>query len=170
MINLNLKINKQEFKKKLNIRDGINGLPGKDGVDGIGIPGTPGIDGKDGSPDTPEQVKDKLSSLKGDERLDKSAIKGIDELLKEVKHNFNAGRGTSPGGTGRTFDSIVRDQQVSIGLTYNIDGTLATATTSLGARTFSYSNGVLISMTGDGVYKSKSFLYNTQGQLTDSIL
>lgn len=170
MINVNLKINKEEFKKKLNIKDGVDGLPGKDGLDGIGIPGTPGKNGNDGSPDTPEQVRDKLSSLKGDERLDKSSIKGIDELIKEVKHNFNAGRGISPGGTGRTFDSIVRDQQVSKGITYNTDGTLSGVTSSIGDKSFVYSLGVLTSMTGTGVYKSKSFTYDTQGKLTNLVV
>ncbi len=48
-------------------------------VSRIRIPkdGKPGEKGKDGSPDTPVQVKDKLESLKGDERLDASAIKNL---------------------------------------------------------------------------------------------
>src|SRR3990167_4572592 len=35
--------------------------------------------GNDGSPDTPQQVRDKLQSLRGGERLDKTAIKGLAE-------------------------------------------------------------------------------------------
>ena len=34
---------------------------------------------------TPEQVRDKLETLKDDERLDKSAIKGLQEEIKELK-------------------------------------------------------------------------------------
>jgi len=39
--------------------------------------GKQGEKGKDGSPDTPVQVKEKLESLRGDERLDASAIKNL---------------------------------------------------------------------------------------------
>jgi hypothetical protein len=39
--------------------------------------GKTGEKGKDGSPDTAEEVKDKLESLKGDERLDARAIKNL---------------------------------------------------------------------------------------------
>lgn len=63
--------------------DGVNGLNGSDGKDGLN--GKDGMDGKDGSPDTPEQIADKLESLEGEERLDKSAIKGLDELEKYVR-------------------------------------------------------------------------------------
>lgn len=43
-----------------------------------------GIDGKDGSPDTAKEIKDKLETLKGEERLDSSAIKGLDILEKGI--------------------------------------------------------------------------------------
>lgn len=87
-------------------RDGRDGVDGKDGRDGapgprgekgergepgpvgraiFGARGADGKDGKDGSPDTPEQVRDKLEALKGDERTDKSAIKGIEDIEKQVK-------------------------------------------------------------------------------------
>ena len=73
---------------------GINGLDGKDGRNGkdadeslivhevlLQIP-TPkdGIDGKDGSPDSPQELRDKLETLKKDDRLDKKAIKGLEDL------------------------------------------------------------------------------------------
>ncbi len=54
----------------------------RDGIDGKSIIGPKGEDGKDGSPDTPEQVRDKLEILEGDDRLDKSAIKGLEDLFK----------------------------------------------------------------------------------------
>lgn len=76
--------------------DGVDGKDGRDGVDGYspvkgldyfdgekgdkGEPGAPGAPGKDGSPDTPKEIRDKLESLKKDDRLDKSAIKGLDDL------------------------------------------------------------------------------------------
>lgn len=39
--------------------------------------GKDGAKGKDGSPDTPTEIKEKLESLKGEERLDASAIKNL---------------------------------------------------------------------------------------------
>lgn len=60
-------------------KDGKDGKPGKDGKDGIGI------DGKDGSPDTAEQVRDKLETLKDDNRLDASAIKGLEKFFGTIK-------------------------------------------------------------------------------------
>ncbi len=93
------------------IHDGIDGKDGKDGADGkdgkdgapgpkgdkgdrgemgptgiaiFGRKGDPGKDGKDGSPDTAEQVRDKLETLKDDDRLDKSAVKGIEQIEERV--------------------------------------------------------------------------------------
>lgn len=66
---------------------GAQGAQGKAGKDGVGIDGKDGEngqdgqnggDGKDGSPDTAEQVRDKLQTLTKEQRLDASAIKGID--------------------------------------------------------------------------------------------
>ena len=54
----------------------------KDGEDGLdGEKGEQGEKGKDGSPDTPKEIKDKLETLKGDKRLDKSAIKGLEKVI-----------------------------------------------------------------------------------------
>jgi len=66
-------------------RDGKDGKNGKDGVDGKnGVNGTNGKDGKDGSPDMAEDIRNKLELLEGDDRLDKSAIKGLEELTSKV--------------------------------------------------------------------------------------
>lgn len=57
---------------------GPQGPPGPRGPKGEkGEKGEKGDKGKDGSPDTPEQIRDKLQSLKGEERLDASAIKNL---------------------------------------------------------------------------------------------
>lgn len=71
-------------------RDGISGLTGEAGKDGMSIIGPAG---KDGSPDTPKQVRDKLESLRGEERLDKSAIKGLDDLEKRIQLGASRGGG-----------------------------------------------------------------------------
>lgn len=66
-------------------RDGIDGKDGVNGKDGLhgtdGKDGRNGTDGKNGSPDTALEVRDKLASLKGDERLDISAIKNGDRMI-----------------------------------------------------------------------------------------
>lgn len=73
-------------------KDGIDGTNGKNGINGID--GTNGENGKDGSPDSPLQIKDKLETLKDDERLDISAIKGTDHLQDRiVKHSVDQARG-----------------------------------------------------------------------------
>lgn len=51
-----------------------NGKDGKDGENGVSIKGDPG---QNGSPDTPIDVRDKLASLSGDDRLDASHIKNL---------------------------------------------------------------------------------------------
>jgi len=56
---------------------GERGLPGKDGQDGE--------NGKDGSPDAPEDIVKKLESLEGEERLDSSAIKNLDNRINEIR-------------------------------------------------------------------------------------
>jgi hypothetical protein len=99
MTDITIDIDKEQFKTALDLHDGKDGTDGKtpipgvdfplpkdgaDGKDGIGLPG---LDGKDGSPDTPIEVRDKLQTLQGDERLDVNAIKGleaIDETIKSV--------------------------------------------------------------------------------------
>lgn len=54
------------------------GPKGEKGDDGVGQPG------RDGSPDTPEQIVGKLSSI-GEPWLEHTAIKGFDELAKNVQ-------------------------------------------------------------------------------------
>lgn len=103
MINLHIKA--EELKRKLDLKDGLpgrdgidgkDGKPGKDGKDGFngidgkdGLPGRDGLDGlngkdgKDGSPDTAEQVRDKLETLDGEDRLDAKAIKNLPKIVDD---------------------------------------------------------------------------------------
>jgi hypothetical protein len=80
-----------EQKNLLNfVRDKASSITnGKDGRDG-----TNGTNGKDGSPDTPAQVRDKLESLEDEERLDVSAIKGLDNY-EELKTAIAEGKSVS---------------------------------------------------------------------------
>lgn len=56
-------------------KDGKDGVSGKDGLDGK--------PGKDGSPDQPQEIRNKLETLKDNERLDASAIKNLPEFIKK---------------------------------------------------------------------------------------
>lgn len=94
-------------------KDGKNGKDGKDGADGRdGLDGKDGQDGKDGSPDTPEQVRDKLASLEGDERLDKKHIKGLDEELTAIRNlPRGGGSGVSALGVRQAFKYIFHTEE-----------------------------------------------------------
>ena len=85
---------------------GLRGLSGKDGKDGRN--GKDGKDGKDGSPDTPYEIRDKLSSLKGNERLDAKAIKN---LAKEMGSVTFTGMG---GGTSQTVTEHIADTLIHV--------------------------------------------------------
>ena len=99
--------------------DGKNGLNGKDGKDGIGIRGKDGKDGKDGksikgdkgdngSPDTPYEIRDKLSSLRRNERLDAKYIKNLDKQVGSLKIT---GMG---GGTSTSVTEHIADTQIHV--------------------------------------------------------
>lgn len=85
---------------------GLRGLSGRDGKDGRN--GKDGKDGKDGSPDTPYEIRDKLSSLKGNERLDAKAIKN---LAKEMGSVTFTGMG---GGTSQTVTEHIADTLIHV--------------------------------------------------------
>jgi hypothetical protein len=91
---------------------GERGLAGKDGRHGLnGLNGNDGAKGADGSPDKPAEVKKKLETLQGDERLDASAIKNLDRYIKkETPQRFGAG-----GGGGMSMNGWVVDELVGTG-------------------------------------------------------
>ena len=85
---------------------GLKGEPGENGKDGRN--GKDGKDGKDGSPDTPYEIRDKLSSLKGNERLDAKAIKN---LAREIGSVTFTGMG---GGTSQTVTEHIADTLIHV--------------------------------------------------------
>lgn len=63
---------------------------GKDGKDGQSIVGPAGRDGRDGKDGeikelSPDEIRNSLELLQENERLDKSAIKGIEDIEKDIK-------------------------------------------------------------------------------------
>lgn len=84
----------EQGERGLDGKDGKNGLDGLNGIDGKdGVDGKNGENGKDGSPDTAEDIVKKLETLDGDDRLDKSAIKGLDEEFKRIEKIKSASGG-----------------------------------------------------------------------------
>ena len=71
---IDIKIKKDEFRKKLDIRDGKPGLPGK-----------PGKPGANGSPDTGEEIIDKVNKDKSEKKIKKEKVEGLKELADKVK-------------------------------------------------------------------------------------
>jgi len=88
---------------------GVDYFDGEKGEPGESIVGEPGLNGADGSPDTPGMIRDKLEFLKGDDRLEVKAIKGLNSRINRLKK-----RGSSVGGagivTGRMVGGASADQ------------------------------------------------------------
>lgn len=103
-------------------------IVGPPGPRGESIIGPRGKDGSDGSPDTATQIKEKLETLKGESRLDASAIKNLPDVVNQlpVIQTFTG------GGSGSGVKEIVAGANISVTKTdsgkYTITG-LATPTT-----------------------------------------
>ena len=150
-------------------KDGKDGKKGKDSVV-VGPKGDTGEKGKDGSPDTAEQVRDKLQTLIGEARLDKSAIKGLAEEIAvimrairektvaqkggggmgNVQHeSFNVSSATTTvatayaiGGAGfAIFGAYYNGQQIQRGTHYTVGGNRKTLTL-----TFTPDDGTVITV------------------------
>jgi len=80
------------------IKKSITPIKGKDYFDG-----ERGEKGKDGTDITATQIRNKLESLTGKQRLSAKAIKGIEELIKgEVTKAYRGGSNIVGGGSGDT--------------------------------------------------------------------
>lgn len=78
--------------------------------------------------DTPQEERDRLESLKGNERLDITAIKGVDEMKTELKKEFTDKLSTIPrGNMGMRKVPIVR----RVNLTSQVDGSTRAFTVPL---------------------------------------
>lgn len=137
MKKIKIKIDKEEFRKKLNIKDGEPGKPGENSqIPGPkGDPGKPGIPGKNGSPDTPDEVVDKVNTAK--KKIKPSKIEGFNELAKAVDQigSNPTGGGSAPliiKNAGARVSEHVTDLNFSTGLTATYSGNgVVTLTTNL---------------------------------------
>lgn len=142
----------EETRAKLKGDKGEKGKDGKNGKDGAdGINGLDGINGKDGAEITPEELVTKLESLKEEERLDVSAVKGVEELLQ----NKVEGIKTSRGGLSRaTADTLYTP------LGSSLESTFETVSANLSAydSTLNYSGGDISSIVySNGVTKTFNY-------------
>ena len=101
------------------LRDKVRRL--KDGEDG-----KDGKDGKDGSPDTSDEIRNKLELLQGDERLNRTAIKGLEELKEEIEELKSRPTRMGEGG----FSAIAMQQHILpwTEMTGTVDGSNTTFT------------------------------------------
>lgn len=160
-------------------------LRGDKGETGVGLPGN------DGSPDTPEEVRDKLSSLKGDQRLDAKHIKnfpepiitgamsGVSQIIAGTGITISPtnGRGyvtinsTGGGSSATTFETVSANLDAS-GATLNYtSGNITSIVYANGiTKTFNYTGGditsiVLSGSTPAGIDLTKTLTY-TSGDVT----
>lgn len=113
------------------VKDGAEGAKGEKGDKGDrgekgergatfiamrGAKGEQGEKGEAGSPDTPAQIRDKLEVLKGDDRLDKSAIKGLEEIERM------ANRVQTPAKAYRVYLADLTSQCDGANMTFNVGG------------------------------------------------
>lgn len=169
MIDLELIINGEELKKKLNLKDGSHGEKGEPGKDAPPVDEATLADrvAKTLETDLPSfgtSFRDGLELLHGDDRLDKKSVKGIEDIETEVDKLKKRPVG---GGINRmlTDQLYLPIAGISKTITYNGDGTLASMTDTNGTKTMVWTNGVLTSLSGAGVYRNKTFTY-TGGILT----
>lgn len=105
-----LKEMKAQIDAKLaEVKDGERGEKGDKGEKG-----NKGERGNDGSPDSPAQIRDKLEKLKGEDRLDASAIKGLEDRLSKLER-----RGVYVGGGNTGGGNVVRAYDLSASLDGN---------------------------------------------------
>ena len=159
---LNLKIDKADFKKKLDIKDGKTPVAGvdfpipKDGEPGKSVKGDDGytpikgvdyFDGKDGSPDTALEVKNKLESLTKDDRLDIKAIKGVGKLKTDISNH------ATEQARGILYAGLLENNSGDGGMTLAKSG----STPLTGAVTLTGSGDVTLSQVGQNIDINATF-------------
>lgn len=145
--------------------------------------GNDGLDGKDGTEITNIEVRDKLESLEGDERLDVSAIKGTESLIEDIvkeeiskipKQKISSGvrSSSSSGGIGDSFETVSSNLSAySNTLNYDVNGDITSIVYSNGVtKTFNYTGTditsiVLSGATPSGISLTKTLTY-TSGDVT----
>lgn len=111
---------------------------------------------------TPEQVRFKLETLEGDERLDKSAIKGLDELEKELTERITtvkSGGGVTNMRIQQAFKYILKTE-APVGAV-NGSNTTYTLSQPIFAILSMSINGETIAQLPNYTISNKSFTFST---------
>jgi hypothetical protein len=187
-INLAVDINKEDFKRKLDIKDGKTPTP-EELTDLIlplipevkdGYTPTKGVDyfdgkpGKNGSPDTPKQIKAKLlkeglnyeelSNLPDIEKIARIAGKQSSKTVSIGElENVDVSHTQTEGGKyilGNSWDKPYG----SATFTYDIDGNIETKLVGDTELTYAYDVDGNVESITNGTY-TKSFVYNVDGDV-----
>jgi hypothetical protein len=114
------------------------------------------------------QIRDSLELLQGDNRLDISAIKGIEELLNSVKGSKLGGGG---GGFSKlAFERYVVDDETPTGLVNNINTDFVLSRTPSGSSLKVYVNGQRLRVTEDYTVSGRTITFLTAPQTNSIIL
>lgn len=197
-MNIELEINKDEFKKKLDIKDGepgkkgdsVKGDPGEKGDIGKSIKGDPG---QNGSPDTPDEVVEKVNSAK--KKIEPERIKGLSTALRLIDDYGKNPMGNVVGGAGANqyvikSDGVrVSDHVTELDFTTNLDVvysgngkvsisasasstyvpyTGATANLDMGSFAITNNTGYAIYSGGNALFAGGGFVIDTSGNLNST--
>lgn len=150
------------------------------------LKGEKGEDGKNGNEIEPKEVVSKLESLEGEERLDISAVRGVEatvesiakyvfkEEIKDIKKVYVSGSSSSSsGGISESFETVSANLDSSDAtLNYDVDGNITSIDYANGiTKTFNYTGEditsiVLSGSTPSGITLTKTLTY-TDGDVVN---
>ena len=151
---------------------GVQGERGFDGDKGIkGDKGEKGDHGKDGLEISVGDIKNKLESLKGDERLDASAIKGLAKRVRAFQDRGALVLGGGGGGGQATFPTVERRiyNEIPAGSINDSNVTFTLASPPVNNSAQIYLNGLRQAITTDFTITNASITF-TNAPPTGSIL
>lgn len=122
---------KKEVKDFLKL---VTPKKGKDYFDGkIGPKGADGLNGKNGTEISAQEIRNKLESLKGKDRLKIKAIAGLEEILT-VLSNLSSGSGAYPADSGASLSptGVTPGSYTSANITVNAYGQITSASNGSG--------------------------------------
>lgn len=170
-IKINLKLSKEDFKKKLEIKDGKKGDKGDKGDTGESKMGLPGPQGENGSPDTPEEVRDKLEDLTKGNKLSIQAIEDLADILEELKKErkgaFGLLKGSVHAGKGRDIRFVDDETPHSVGASTTI---YTIAKVPIKGSLKVYRNGSRQRITEDYTFSGKTITFLTAVGGTEILL
>lgn len=187
MINLEIEIDKDEFKKKLGVKDGRDGKDGKDAVvDEASIvseavkatvealkpflPTIPAILEELTSQGV--KTREGLEELQGDERLDYKAIKGLEEILKDLDELKRRPARLGGGGFSKiSIEGHIIDDETPTGAVNSVNTIFTLANTPNPSASLKvYVNGQRMRLTDDYTFSGRTITFITAPPATSIII